>query len=177
MGPTVGQIDTTIRRIRSDDWSALREIRLRAILDSPGAFARTHEEESAYGPELWQHRAANAEASDVSVYFFAEIDDELVGLVGGYRSDESERPNLVSMWVAPSIRGTSAASKLAGAVIEWATNAEYDELDLWVASDNDRAIAFYRRLGFAETGERGPLASHPDKEELKMRRPLLTFET
>ena len=49
------------------------------------------------------------------------------------------------MWVWPEARGTGAAEALVDAVV-----AGEGPIELWVTQGNDRAIAFYRRMGFVE---------------------------
>ena len=58
------------------------------------------------------------------------------------------------MWVAPARRGQGVADGLVEAVCEQARQAGAGTITLWVTEVNDRARAFYRRLGFAPTGAR-----------------------
>ena len=44
-------------------------------------------------------------------------------------------------------------------------------MHLWVTETNDPARALYERCGFAATGERQPLPSHPQHAEIAMARP------
>jgi hypothetical protein len=50
---------TTVRPVQPDDWAALREIRLRALADSPSAFASTLEREQAFDEREWRRRIAD----------------------------------------------------------------------------------------------------------------------
>jgi ribosomal protein S18 acetylase RimI-like enzyme len=43
---------------------------------------------------------------------------------------------------------------------------------LWVTETNHPARALYERCGFAVTGERKPLPSHPQYAEIAMARPI-----
>ena len=152
----------TVRRIRPDEGPLLKRVRLAALADTPSAFAKTHAEESAYPDHEWAERAAAWSAGADGATFFVEVHGEVRGLVGGHRPDDAE---LVSMWVEPGARGTGAAEALVGAVVSWAEGP----VELWVTHGNDRAIAFYRRMGFVETDEFKPLPSDPCKNELRMR--------
>ncbi|MEM9466978.1 MAG: GNAT family N-acetyltransferase [Actinomycetota bacterium] len=151
-----------VRRIRPDEGSLLKRIRLAALADTPSAFAKTFEEESTYPDAAWAERAAGWSDGAEGATFFAEVDGEVRGLVGGHRPDDAE---LVSMWVEPAARGTGVAEALVGAVVNWADGP----VELWVTHGNDRAIAFYRRMGFVETDEFQPLPSDPCKNEVRMR--------
>ena len=77
------------------------------------------------------------------------------------------------MWVGPNARGTGVAATLVDAVAGHAASQGAGTLVLWVTEVNDRARAFYRRLGFAPTGARQPVRpDEPDHIELQMIRPL-----
>jgi ribosomal protein S18 acetylase RimI-like enzyme len=58
------------------------------------------------------------------------------------------------MWVAPDCRGQGVADQLVEAVCDLARQSGAAAVTLWVTEVNGRARAFYRRLGFAPTGER-----------------------
>ena len=45
-----------IRRATVDDWEASRDIRLRALAESPDAFLSTLEREAAFDDEVWMSR-------------------------------------------------------------------------------------------------------------------------
>lgn len=152
----------TVRRIRPTDGALLRRVRLAALADTPSAFAKTHAEESTYADEEWSSRASAWADGDEGVTFFAEVDGEVRGLVGGHRPNGAE---LVSMWVEPGARGSGVAEALVAAVVDWADGP----LELWVTHGNDRAISFYRRMGFEETADVKPLPSDPCKNEVRMR--------
>ena len=156
----------TVRRIRSDEGPVLKQVRLAALLDEPSAFAKTHAEEAAYPDEEWRGRATAWSSGDDGATFFAELDGEIVGLVGSHRSTHIE---LVSMWVDAAVRGQGVADALVAAVVDWAAG---DDVELWVTRGNDRAYAFYSRLGFQETGDAQPLPSDPCKNEIRMRRAI-----
>lgn len=164
----------SIRRIRDDDGVVLREVRLRALLDTPSAFARTHAEEHAYPGERWTERAEWSAVGNHSVYFlsFAPGQTHACGMVGAYLPQGCSVPDLVSMWVAPEQRGSSVAQDLVAHVTAWAQAANYTSIELWVTRGNDRAEAFYKRCGFRATGAVAPLPSDPCAEELRMTRQL-----
>ena len=152
----------TVRRIRADEGPLLKRMRLAALSDTPSAFSKTHEEESGYADEEWASRAQAWSDGRDGVTFFAEVDGQVRGLVGGHRPGDAE---LVSMWVDPEARGSAVAVALVDAVIAWAEGP----VELWVTQGNDRAIAFYRRVGFVETDDHQPLPSDPCKNEVRMR--------
>jgi ribosomal protein S18 acetylase RimI-like enzyme len=103
----------------------------------------------------------------------AEREGRLVGLASGGRAPVVDlAAGLYSMWVEPAARGTGVADAIVAAVATWAVERGYRVLGLGVTTDNARAIAFYRRLGFADTGERWPLRDGTELEIQVMTRQL-----
>ncbi|HLH45775.1 MAG TPA: GNAT family N-acetyltransferase [Acidimicrobiales bacterium] len=156
-----------VRRAGFDDLPAVRETRLRALADTPSAFASTLAREQALTDDDWRRRLGNG------IWLLAWDGDEPVGIVSAFA--EPGRPaerHLVSMWVAPSHRGLGVADHLVEAVVRWAREERAEALVLWVADGNDRARAFYDRVGFSPTGRRQPLPSDPDVGESQLSRPL-----
>ena len=96
-------------------------------------------------------------------------------MAASVRSEADRAANtasLIAMWVAPHARGSGAASLLVEA-IQAALRADgVGTLLLEVAPDNARAVAFYRRHGFAFQAHRERLASHPHIEVQRMALPL-----
>jgi ribosomal protein S18 acetylase RimI-like enzyme len=156
-----------VHRLGPDDWRDLRDVRLRALLDAPSAFASTHAREVAFDETQWRARIAGGP------WWLARRNGVPVGLVAGYRTDdEHDIRHLVSMWVAPSARGTGVAAALAEAMCAWAAEDGARAVSLWVADGNERARRFYERLRFTGTGERQPLPSDPSVGEERMERRL-----
>lgn len=158
----------TIRRVTPDDLEAYREVRLRALQDSPSAFGSTYSAELARPQREWAERVQQASAGGSRTTFLAFDGRECVGLVGCVEDDLGADYQLVSMWVAPASRGTTVAADLLDAALAWAKEEGARQVGLWVTRGNDRAIRFYERAGFSVTGDVQPLPSDPSKEELRM---------
>jgi [ribosomal protein S18]-alanine N-acetyltransferase len=60
--------------------------------------------------------------------------------------------HIVTIDVAPEQRRVGVGRLLMDALLDFCRQAEANHLRLEVAVDNEGALAFYRRLGFAETG-------------------------
>jgi ribosomal protein S18 acetylase RimI-like enzyme len=83
--------------------------------------------------------------------------------------DAPGQGHVVSVYVAPSHRGTGLATRLLDGVRSWAsTEAGLNRLHLFVHEHNARAAAFYRRYGFTLTGYREPYLPDPSTYELEM---------
>lgn len=149
-----------IRTIRPDEWPALREIRLRALRDSPDAFGATYDDEAASPDEAWQHRADRPDGT-----LIVAVDDagRFVGMgSGGPAPDHREFAAIYGMWVEPAARGQGIGEGIIRAIAEWAGTAGYDDIGLGVTIGNVPAIRLYERLGFRDTGLRYPLRDDTD---------------
>src|SRR3954449_1869374 len=142
----------TVRRASADDWQRLRDLRLRALADSPDAFLTTLEEASVRTDDEWRAWSAS------SVIF---VDDAFTGMAGGFVQEDGV-PMLFGMWVAPERRGSGLAEALARAVVEWARALGAPRLVLWVAIGNAAAERFYERIGFVPTGVEADLRNGRD---------------
>ncbi len=78
------------------------------------------------------------------------------------------------MWVAPSARRDGIGQKLLEAVADWARDAGADHLQLAVTDceESRPASAFYRQLGFTQTGEQERLDWNPSLIARFLSRPL-----
>jgi GNAT superfamily N-acetyltransferase len=158
----VSQVST--RRVGSDDWAEWRELRLAALLDSPGAFASTYESERD-GTELeWRHRLDPV----TGVAVIGSLGGRPVGIAAGYLSGP-QAVDLVSMWVTPIARRKGVGDALVAEVVRWAKEQAASEVHLWVTRGNEPAERLYTRHGFQRTGDVRPLPSNPSTDEIAMR--------
>jgi GNAT superfamily N-acetyltransferase len=168
MGPV------TVRRVRADEWEALREVRLAALEDAPEAFASTLEEESAFADSVWRDRASQGSSNATSATFVAAdaVGSEWLGLAGGFASEDGAEVDLFSMWVRHAARRRGVAVLLIDAVVKWSLDVGARTVGLWVAEGNPAAAELYRRCGFTPTGVTGPFPNHPGVTEVRLARAL-----
>lgn len=96
-----------------DDWENLRSIRLEALADTPEAYGSTYDESVRWSDAQWKNSAATR------LYYLAERDDRVVGMVsGGYNDAHPGTRWLYGMYVTPIERGTEAASLLVRSIGE-----------------------------------------------------------
>ena len=159
-----------VRRLKADEWAALREIRLRALADAPDAFGSTYAHAATLGDDEWR---ARADPPDGAV-FVIDGPTGLVGMaIGGPAPNAAPAAAaLFAMWVAPEARGHGLGAALVVAVKAWAVEAGYRGLGLGVTTTNASAIALYERLGFVDTGDRYPLREGTDLTIQIMVQPL-----
>lgn len=148
-----------LRVLSPDDWRVWRELRLAALAEAPEAFGSRLADWQGDGDreERWRDRLT----IPGSCNFVALLDGEPAGMASGIPADGENggdsATELISMWVSPAARGWGVGECLIGAVEEWARQTGAGTVKLAVTEGNERAIALYRRSGFADTGEPGDL--------------------
>ncbi|MFD9334045.1 GNAT family N-acetyltransferase [Streptomyces sp. NPDC060028] len=173
-----------IRPVRSDEWEQVKELRIASLHDpvAPIAFLDTVELAEARPDSFWQERTAGA-ASGRAVRQFVAVGPDgvwdgtvtvLVEERGSTdfldREIETTQGHVVGVFVREGRRGAGLAEDLFRAGLEWAWSLEDPALErvrLYVHERNERAQAFYRRIGFQDSGVRVPLAADPSAHELE----------
>ncbi|HXT16181.1 MAG TPA: GNAT family N-acetyltransferase [Gemmatimonadaceae bacterium] len=148
----------TVRRFAAHEWPLYRELRLRALADSPDAFGSTHARESARADAEWEDRLRVGVAAETEMPVVALVDEMPVGLAWG-RQDEHDVSvaHVFQVWVAPEARGKGAGSLLLNAVIAWAKGLGVRTVRLGVTASHPAAFRLYKHAGFVEDGNAEPL--------------------
>jgi ribosomal protein S18 acetylase RimI-like enzyme len=142
----------SIERLRRGEGARLRAIRLRALADTPEAFASTFEDSAGRSPEAWE-----AQIQTLPTFVWREGDADL-GMVRGAPHDrDPEAAYLLSMWVAPEARGRGIGAALIDEVAAWARGQGSRRLVLDVGTNNAPARRLYERHGFVVSGRIGSL--------------------
>ncbi len=149
-----------IRRVRDDDWRALRDVRIAALADAPDAFGTTHAQALERPSEWWIEWCAKSAGSETQAMVLAWDGSRAVGMAGAYRED-SGRWNVISMWVDPAARGRGIGQALLESAVGFAREHGAGEIVLGVTDGNDAARTLYETYGFADNGDSEPLASNP----------------
>ena len=157
-----------VRRAETDDWPKLRAIRMEALSDAPEAFGSTHAVAGKLSNYQWRSMIER------TLYFLAERDGEVVGMVSGGFNDRHPGTHwLYGMYVTPSARGTNTAAQLVEVVAAWARREGATELYLHVTSIAERARAFYARMGFVATGVNFGMDRDPSLIMMTMKKSLV----
>ena len=170
----VRRMNHVIRAVTATDWQQVKELRLEALRDPVAgiAFLDTYDNATAQLDEFWQERAAGSRGEMIAQQFIAERTDGrwdgsvtvLIERAG--RGDVLGRPtdvdqaHLVGVFVRPEQRGTGLARALFDAAIAFAhelAESKVSRVRLYVHQDNQRAEAFYRKVGFTRSGRSIPL--------------------
>ncbi|MFJ3504342.1 MULTISPECIES: GNAT family N-acetyltransferase [unclassified Streptomyces] len=179
-------MDCLIRVIRADEWEKAREIRLAALRDPVAhlAFLDTYGAAVERPDSFWRERAEDSSESDAGTVrqFVAEGPDGswagTITLLVERPSDEVrfgepakvDQTHVVGVYVRPEARGTGVIDALFRAGVEWSWSlAEpvVERVRLYVHEENARAAAFYRRFGFAPTGERVAVPGSGSAQEVE----------
>jgi len=150
-----------------------KEVRLRALRDTPSAFGSTYAREFQLTDAEWIERAIRWNG-EKGIGFLAMDDDEVAcGIAGSFLDeDDATRAQLISMWTAPTHRRHGVGRLLVDEVAAWARLRGARTLQLMVTSVNEPAMRFYERLGFTRTGRTGPYPNDLNIIEYEMARTI-----
>jgi RimJ/RimL family protein N-acetyltransferase len=129
------------------EWFILREMRLAALRESPGAFLSSYSDESAYKEQKWRAEFGRGE------WTIEVRKDKAIALVG-VTQEQSTPPDecyLEYMWVSPSFRRHGVATDLIKNVLRRLLNRGFATIWLWVLDGNEPARRLYEKCGFTST--------------------------
>jgi ribosomal protein S18 acetylase RimI-like enzyme len=147
-----------------DDWAAWRDLRRRALTDAPDAFGASLEREQGYTEQDWRSRLEGGRC--VLARTVDEPGGETVGMGGSYE-EEPGTWAVVSMWVAPEVRGQGVGGRILEAVLS-RPRTDGSRVQLWVADGNLAARRVYERAGFEATEEREPIRPGASLQKQRM---------
>jgi RimJ/RimL family protein N-acetyltransferase len=167
----------TIRAGAEEDAAAYRELRLEALQNHPEVYSSDYAHALSLPMAYWVERLRAGGTGDVAQMYFAQHEQELVGLCGIYRVDAPRTrhsASVVSLYVRPAWRGLGIAQALVTACLDWARSHDVRIVKLGVITTNAAAIAVYQRCGFRTYGTE-PQAIFYDGvyyDEMLMARPV-----
>jgi ribosomal protein S18 acetylase RimI-like enzyme len=151
--------DVSIRNATSEDAALIAELGLRIFVETFGA-SNSAEDMRAYVATAFDVERMRDEITDpLSMVFVAETDGNPVGfarLHAGPPPAEvagNQPVELARLYVAGAQHGTGVGARLMQHCIDVARGRGHDVMHLGVWEHNARAIAFYRKHGFAHVGE------------------------
>jgi GNAT superfamily N-acetyltransferase len=143
-----------IRAFEPHEWRTYKDLRLRALADSPDAFGSTLAREQDRSDAEWSSRLSPHAGSAWDLPLVAEVDGVPAGLAWGrIELSNPDVANLYQMWVAPDYRGLGAGRRLLEAAIAWARSQGAACLDLGVTYRDSPATRLYLHLGFEPVGQ------------------------
>jgi ribosomal protein S18 acetylase RimI-like enzyme len=151
--------NVVVRRLRSGDVDLFRTVRLAALEDSPDAFGETLE--GACVADWHARTIGGATLSDRAV-FVAVAHDLPVGMVFVRCAAIPDPAFLGGMWVSPEFRRRGVGRLLVQHALVFLRSAGQVDVSLWVTRGHSEVLAFYRSLGFRETGATSTLRPGSD---------------
>lgn len=149
-----------------------KDVRLRALKDTPLAFSSTYAKESQFPDEEWVRRSHRWNGEEAILYLAYDDADSkrACGIAGCFAEDEDgvPRAHVISMWVDPQYRRAGVGSLLIDGLKTWARERGLRGLTLLVTSVNEGAIDFYERIGFQKSGEIKPYPNDSSLFEYEM---------
>lgn len=178
-------MEYVIRRVQAEEWAKARDLRLAALQDplAPIAFYESYAQALEQPDSFWQERTASAAAGVDVVQFVAEGPDGrwdgtasvLVEREGTSRIGKPapvDQTHVVGVFVRPEARGSGLAEALFRAALEWSWELDppVQRVRLLFHSDNGRAAALYRKVGFVPTDDPAPVPDDEMALEYEIRR-------
>jgi GNAT superfamily N-acetyltransferase len=159
-----------IRALKSHEVDLHRELRLRALRDSPDSFGETSADAAARPAPYWEELTRSVTEPGRHVMFLAyEGERDVLGSTYGLLDQaRAGRGRVGGMWVEPAMRRRGVGGALLQAVFGWARERGLSGLGLWAPAHSPAAIALYRRAGFRESGNRQPLPTNPALQIVEM---------
>jgi GNAT superfamily N-acetyltransferase len=156
-----------VRRMRIDEWPALRSLRLEALQDSPLSYGSTYAGDLLRPDRDWEERAATGAAGKDEVAIAAVATGRWVGMARGYL--EPPLAHLIAVYVTPDWRRHGIGEAVSRAVVGWARERGASAILLGVSDWNDGARRVYESIGFVPTGVKRPLPWNAAVIESEMR--------
>jgi ribosomal protein S18 acetylase RimI-like enzyme len=157
-----------IHRLDRGSWKSLKEVRLRALDESPDFFLSNYLVEEKFEDEKWV-----AEFDRGSWYVGTHHDIE-VSLAGLTYYQLTQRYYIEYVWVALEYRRHGVALRTVQAILSELEESGQTEVFLWVLNGNDAALSLYEGLGFTKTEDRHDLLDRPGRYEEELRLDLGT---
>lgn len=150
-------MNINVRKLQNHEWQKFKHIRLEALDDSPTAFGQSAEDESKKTDEQWESGVKFTNENPPSLALFAEIGEEIIGMVGSFTKDREKMKHIANVWgmyVNSEYRGQGIGRKLLESLIEELKNhSQIKKIRIGVVSSNTLAAELYKRLGFEVVGE------------------------
>jgi ribosomal protein S18 acetylase RimI-like enzyme len=140
----LAQSRASVVNLAPADWQILRDLRLKALAESPESFLGDLPAERTYDEKHWRQELAH------NVWMVATLGTRNIGLAKlNVQSDDGM--HLEALWVDPKERRRGVGTSLVAALEKIAARRGTPQLKLWIFTENDLARQFYRHIDYGET--------------------------
>jgi len=156
-------MSTLVRSGTEDEWKMWKELRLRALQDSPESFGEKYADAAKKTDDDWKQKMAEVAGSDAGDTLFAIVDNHVVGMMYVFiRPEQNDTGGIGGLWVTPEARQKGIGKDLIRAALGWLTKKDIKRVSFWNNKSNPASSQFYERLGFIYSGIEKPLESNPN---------------
>jgi GNAT superfamily N-acetyltransferase len=170
VGAETGHRLVEVRRVRAEEWQAVKALRLEALQDTPIAYCERYDDAVGADDATWRERAEWGAEGGTGFQVLGWEGERPVATSVGYL-DQGDVV-LAAVYVTPSRRGQGLLDRLVDEVVAWARGRGAPRLRLLVHESNGPAQRAYARLAFRVTGHREPYPLDPSTDEVEMARLL-----
>ncbi|MDO5737006.1 MAG: GNAT family N-acetyltransferase [Propionibacteriaceae bacterium] len=163
-------VPPTVRRARTEEWRAARDLRLEMLADTPHSFGDVLADVVCWDDDRWITRHESDLLPDSEVFVAVDAAGRWVGQMAAreFHNYSPARAWLLGVYVTPAHRGATTATALLEAVQTWALDRGFAHLYLDVHEQAGAARKFYERQGFVATGVTAPYPLDVSTTELEM---------
>lgn len=131
-----------------------RSLRLKSLQEDPRAFMARYEDEKDLPLQHFERNIEYSYQAPIFGFYGVFYSGELEAFAQIAKSSYYKKRHLVylyNVYTKKEKRGQGIATKLINYLIEKIKSLEgYEYMHLWVNSGNERAISFYKKMGFKE---------------------------
>ncbi len=143
-----------IKPMLPDQWQLHKAVRCAALAEAPFAYSSTLEDALKRSDEDWKHITRQYTSHSNSVTYFAFEDDAACGMSACVIN--GEQVELYAVWVDPAYRRKGVGRALIDFGRAWSQSKGATQLRVGIFADNPGAPAFYRSVGFIDSGLTDP---------------------
>jgi ribosomal protein S18 acetylase RimI-like enzyme len=139
-------------------------VRCAALAEAPYAFSSTLKDALQRSDEGWRQITYQYASHPNSLTYFAFADQDPCGMSACVAN--GEEVELFAVWVTPAYRRTGVGRALIDYGRAWAHSKGSARIRVGIFEDNPAALAFYRSVGFTDSGQIDPVLSTEERAVL-----------
>jgi len=155
--PKKDQVIVEIKPMLAEQWQLHKAVRCAALAEAPYAYSSTLESVLKRSDEDWRNITQRYASHPNSVTYFAFENENPSGMSACViNGNEVE---MFAVWVDPAYRRNGVGHALIDFGRTWSQSKGAARLRVGIFDDNSDALAFYRSVGFTDSGRTDPILS------------------